>query len=155
MRNSKGIIGLVVLVAVFVAVVISTTGMTQNVSQEDRLKAIDIYITSAEKRIVDLESQIKALETRVQTIEKSKAIASPVSKAVVKSAIVPAIIAGKNQVFHATPGQTVFLNSQGTKFHFWDGCAWFGYGNETTLETALEGGAVECLLCQGHKVIKK
>ena len=156
MRNQKGIIGLVVIIAVFIAVVISTSTMSQNVSQEDRLKSIDSYITSAEKRIADLESKLSAVELRVLTLEKSKTIASPLaSKAVTKSAIVPAVVAGKNQVFHATQGQTVFLNAAGTKFHFWDGCTWFGYGNESTLEEALAGGAVECILCQGHKVIKK
>lgn len=158
MRNQKGIIGIIVVVAFFATFMLSFNGTTQNISQEDRLKAIDSLLTAAEKRIIDLESQIKALEIRVLTLEKSKTIGSPIAgKAVVKPAVTSTAgtSVGKNQVFHATPGQTVYLNGSGTKFHFWDGCQWFGYGQETLLETALEGGAVECLLCQGHKVIKK
>ena len=153
MRNQRSIIGLVIIVAVFIAVVISTSTMSQNVSQEEKLKANNISETppNLASELADLKAEVKALKIRVDTIEKGRTIVSPlVSKAVPKSAVASA---SATKISVATPGQIVSLNASSTKYHFWDGCRWYDPASTTTLEDVPET-AKPCMLCTKHLTIK-
>jgi len=152
----KGIVGLVILVCVFIAVAMASRGIAVDVSQEERLAQIEKRITEAETRLGKIETEygkiIATLEIeKIKPVAKLNALLPAINKSTAQ--LSPAV--SKTAISHAETGQTVYLNASGTKFHFWDGCQWFGAGEPTTLELALSQGAKECILCQTHKVIKQ
>jgi len=151
----KGIVGLVILICVFVAVVMSSRGIAVDISQEERLAQIEKRITEAETRLGKIETEYGKI---IATLEFEKI--KPVAKlnalpAINKSTAQLSPAVSKTAISHAEAGQTVYMNASGTKFHFWDGCTWFGAGDPTTLELALSQEAKECVLCQTHKIIKQ
>jgi len=141
----KGIVGLVILICVFVAVVMSSRGIAVDISQEERLAKIETRLVDAEKKLADIEGRIEKMsaipaKNVLPAINKSTAQLSP---------------GAKSAKLAPTAGQTVFLNANSDKFHFWTGCTWYGYGTETTLEKAQADGAKPCMLCEMTKVIKQ
>jgi len=147
--NKKGIVGLSVLIVCIISLLISSRGIISDVDIQTSLSKISDVVDTHGKAIAEHTARIEKLETK------------PVGKTIGNQKTLPKLSTAnvgsttKNQVFHAEDGQVVYLNSEGTKFHFWDGCTWYGYGDESTKEAAVSGGAKECLLCQGHKVIKQ
>ena len=145
--NKKSLVGLVVLLVAAASLIFSGRGLISDVDVQLSLSKMS--------DTVDVQGKaLAALTARVERLEAVKTICNQ-SKTLPKLTTGKVGITTKNQVFHADAGQIVYLNAAGTKYHFWDGCTWFGYGEETTKEQAESGGAKECLLCQGHKVIKR
>ena len=134
MKNVKTYLGSIVVVLVLGSLVISLRGIAVDVALDNRIKAIE----GSKPMIANHPANVPVDNT--STVADTPQIASP-TKSGVKAT--------------PTAGQTVYLNATGTKFHFWDGCTWFGYGSESVLETAIASGAKPCMLCEMHKVIKQ
>jgi len=147
--NKKGIVGLCVLIVAIIGLIFSGRGVVSDIDMQTSLSKLSDVVDSQQKAIADLTARIVKLESNpVKTIQSQVTSLPKLSTATVG-------IAKTNQKFEATSGQKVYLNAAGDKFHFWDGCTWYGYGTETTVEQAVSCGARTCMLCEMHKVIKQ
>ena len=146
--NKKGLVGLVVLLVAVASLIFSGRSIVSDVDLQVSLSKMSDTVDTHGKQIADLTARLEKLEAR----PVGKTIASQATSLPKLSTAKVGITSAKGEKNSPVAGQTVYLNATGTKYHFWDGCTWFGYGTEATLETVPEG-CQPCMLCQMKKVI--
>jgi uncharacterized coiled-coil protein SlyX len=170
----KTILGTVILVVVLFSLIMSSRGIAVDVDLDTRLANAIAKVAELESKIATLSATVASLETKIKELDVkvkltegfTKATASPNAKKA--EAKLNPTKTDKKAKFAPSVGDQVFLNAEGTKFHFWHDCTWFGYGDEYNI-TSFANGAYEltnsndvttseakpCMLCEMHKIIKQ
>ena len=152
--NKKGFVGLAVLIVCIVSLIMSGRGVVSDVDINALVSKLSETVDSHTKEIANLKLEIEELKkAKIADLVSAKAMLKTASSDNIVNKI-ETKLQGKT-VYNPVPGQVVYFNADHDKFHFWDGCQWFGYGEETNLTTAQIEGSKPCMLCQMHKVIKQ
>ena len=123
---------------------------------ENRLSQLETLVDGLDDLCLQLKAQIQELSARMDALQASLT-ASPVSK---NPAIAAKSLTGKQPVMQnetnnpgnkPQTGQIVYLNKTSRKYHFWEGCKFWGASQALKFEDLPED-AIPCKLCQLRKV---